>query len=131
MSEKSIVECSNVWAENVFEWMYHSCMNSCGDGTSYLICKNYKEAAEWFVKWMNKYNQGKWMDWEIAYHKDFISLWRDQEGFTFSDKTTRATGFMGENIYIIKKDCPFAFDRNISSGSIKIRSLESMEIEEC
>lgn len=107
-----------IWAEDIFKWYYESVTGEGGDGAACIVCKNYKQAAEWFIEWWtNKYKSEiisrgyhGLKDKEFLHPKDeyegIINYHDANENFMFSQTPTK--GFHGEYDFIIKKDCPFA-----------------------
>lgn len=51
MSDTSVIIVKNIWMEDLFKWFYEHVMDSCGDGASVIVCKNYVEASDMFIEW--------------------------------------------------------------------------------
>ena len=50
-------EIYGIYTEDLFKWLILHVYDSCGDGCGTVVCKNYKEAFQEFLKWgREKYN---------------------------------------------------------------------------
>lgn len=45
------VEIYGIYTEDLFKWLILHVYDSCGDGCGTVVCRNYKEAFQEFVKW--------------------------------------------------------------------------------
>jgi len=106
---RSILEVKNVYAERIFEWAFEGMLSCGGDGGSAIVCKNYEEALGWFKDWHLKEYDKVYNGSEYPTHtKDGIVASWGQEAIVFSSDIDLEL-WEGEDIFIIKEDCPFAF----------------------
>ncbi len=89
----SLVKVSNIWAENIFEWVLKTVREDGGDGVASISCKNYQQAAGWFKEWYNQEYQ-EYLEYpDLNYRREYehgIFLATDehsQEGWQFTDQT--------------------------------------------
>ena len=47
----STIRVCNVWMEDLFQWFFDNVFGAGGDGAAAIVCKNYEEAAEYFLHW--------------------------------------------------------------------------------
>ena len=98
-----LVECSNIYMEDVFFWFYNHVMDSCGDGASVIICKNHIDASELFLKWfINKYHRKFWHPADM--YDGIVNFHDSNENFIFANKLISLSP--GDYTFLIKVDCP-------------------------
>jgi hypothetical protein len=102
----------DIWASDVFDWMFKACMDWSGDGGATLVCKNYKDVA---LKFKNYLADKHDLVFDVYNDKknNYVNLSRYQEGFTFTDNPNINT-FEEEYIFIVNKTCRFSKDKSIS-----------------
>lgn len=129
-SSKVYIE--DIYGGYVFEWFYHSVMDSCGDGAAIICCDNPEEVADYFTKWWreNKLPEYTGEYREYLSDKEFIhpkEISKDifttvvfadcNENFIFTDRETFFP-YRGDISFVIKKDCKIK-----GGGVIKALSL--------
>lgn len=113
-TKPSRIICQNIYAEDIFRWLYSAVISSSGDGWGALVCENYFEAADLFISMHSKELEG-YVIKETANSK---SIDRDQEGFTFTNHETKL--FSGDYIFIVAKDCSFGWTSDKRLKSVEI-----------
>lgn len=109
-----LTELSNVFMEDIFSWFYSSIIDQRGDGCGAIICKNYTIAADLFIEWFisNKKRNNFWHPKSII-DEHTISFHDNNENFIFTDNINIQLDEY-DNVFIIKKPCCLAKNRNIS-----------------
>lgn len=96
------IEISGIFTDDVFKWFCQHVLDSCGDGTGFLVCSNYKEAAQYFKEWdIKNSNHLKYL--ETDEFPGQIIIHDMNESFTFSDHLP-GDMFYGDYTFIIKED---------------------------
>lgn len=104
----SIITVSNIYAEDLFKWFYEHIMDSCGDGAGLIVCKNYKETAQFFIEWFQQkykrpfYHFPDELPCIINYHDN-------NENFMFSNMKLNI--FDKDYTFIVKGVCKFGWDK--------------------
>lgn len=120
MRNKSIVYVENIWVEDLFKWFYEHVNDSSGDGAGVIVCENYRETADLFIRWWRKkYGENENFRWwrencpgkEFIHDRDeynnIINFHDGNENFMFTNDVN-IDSFEGDYIFIVKKDCNFA-----------------------
>jgi len=110
----SIVKCSGLWIEDIFAWFLKHVCDSGGDGAGAIVCSNYQEACDLFLKWFamehsessRRYESGFYHPRE-EYGNDrygnVINFHDDNENFLFSD--TVLSLHDGDYVFVITGEC--------------------------
>lgn len=112
--ERSVVEVRDIYAEDLFQWFYVHVMSSSGDGAGAIVCSNYKEVADWFIKW---WEENEWPELEQRGCKvcelhpkqeleNQIMYSDGNENFIFTNDPDIKL-FWHDYIFIVREDCVF------------------------
>jgi len=114
----SKITVNDIWAEDIFKYLWHTVTKDGGDGSGALVCENYKEVASWFSKWVLQ-TQGKDYDKSLAEETNRMLIRsRDLEYFVFSGEPQQDKCH-ADYLFIVDEDCVFGMDSSISARVIK------------
>jgi hypothetical protein len=108
---KNIVELSNIYMEDVFEWLYNHVMLSSGDGCGQIVCSNYQETARYFEEWALKKDIKHIANLhQIDNEKTVLFTDMSNENFVFSSEIGNM--YDGDYTFLIKEDCHAGWSGN-------------------
>jgi hypothetical protein len=123
----SSIYVNDIWAEDLFEWFYNHVRSSGGDGAGAIVCKNYKDTANWFIEWWQTKMRPTYKDsridklefWHPRFENDnSIHYHDDNEDFIFTDSVW-INLHHGDYIMFVTKDCSFGFEKSNPDKVIK------------
>lgn len=100
----SKVVCENVYAEDIFKWIYEHVLSSGGDGCSVLVCKNFLDTALNFKDWLLKQRSYRYP--EETFESNRVTFGSGNESIIFCDDIDSEL-YYGDYIFIVNKDCRF------------------------
>lgn len=103
MTRHSTVTVSNIWVEDLFQWFFDSVFGDGGDGAGAIVCKNYEEAAEFFLLWYGA-TYGKDFYLRPSKTKDMVHFHRDNESYIFTNNQCTKL-WVGEYVFHVSSPC--------------------------
>jgi hypothetical protein len=104
MMTPSTIRVCNVWMEDLFQWFFDNVFGAGGDGSAAIVCKNYEQAAEYFLHWYG-----------MTYEKDFyLPPEKTENSVNFTDNSNEnyiftndenVKLFPGDYIFIVESEC--------------------------
>lgn len=105
----SLIEVSNIYIEDLFEWFSSHIAESAGDGCGYIVCKNYREAADFYSKWFER-KFGKSIPHPRDEYENVINYHDSNENFIFTD-TIPENSFEYDYVFVVKDACKSAREK--------------------
>ena len=110
------IEVRNIWIEDLFEWFYNHVAASGGDGCGIIVCQNYKEAANYFIKWWeDKYSRS--FIHPLDEYENIINFHDGNENFIFTNDDN-AINWSHEYVFIVREDCEWGWTSQLNLGKL-------------
>jgi hypothetical protein len=118
----SLIKVDGIWIEDLFDWAFETAHRDGGDGGCAIICKNFKETAAAYDKylrskfdWYEKFPLEKSVDTDTE-----VFLGIDQEYHCFTNKVDFRLSCYEYN-FLVEGDCQWAFRSNDNFKVLKIK----------
>lgn len=107
----SVVKVEGIFLEDIFKWFYEHVMDSCGDGCAAIVCEDFKDIYNKFLKWFQeKYNKDFLSSnpcHKIYENTNSIIVHDGNENFIFTnDKDIQIYKY--DYIFLVNNDCKLA-----------------------
>lgn len=125
--KKSIIKISGIFAEDLFSWFYEHVLASGGDGAGSIVCENYRETADLFLKWLEIYHKQRYeylaKNGTEFFHPrtegdGFVNFHDSNENFIFKNRAHDSDGNFGDYVFYVVGDCEIGWTEKLRGKKI-------------